>query len=134
MKSSNCISVALFLILFTCSLPRLGLSEDNFCSRTANYKFYTSCSDCVLNKNMGCPLGSKKLTSGSGLSDCTYIGVQTGSLGNVIMSGCRHQCHRQTTMKRCCEGYWGPQCLGMFKTFLNTIHRSSLVTIYVTVL
>ncbi|XP_062239185.1 stabilin-2 isoform X1 [Platichthys flesus] len=57
---------------------------------------------------MSCPSRFKQ-TPRSVAQDCRYY-VRTASL-KLPISGCSFECYQQVELKRCCPGYWGPDCV-----------------------
>lgn len=69
------------------------------CDLTRRIRFAWSCRLCPF-QIPTCPSGSTRI--GIQINSCWFI---TG-----IVLGCRAICERTTTVKRCCSGFWGPDC------------------------
>ena len=102
--------VLLATLVVSCASQTL---DDRFCNETIKTPFKTSCRSCSMNKYIACPDGSTKLTSGQGEADC-IITVQLMKKYVLKLTGCRHTCERTAVIASCCQGYWGPDCRGMF--------------------
>ena len=83
--------------------------DSRFCYKTSTHTIKTDCTSCTLNRRIYCPLGYKKNTYGSGLSDCNYI-IKVRSR-SILLQGCRHICQKQRQIPECCKGYWGNSCI-----------------------
>ncbi|XP_054623431.1 stabilin-2 isoform X2 [Dunckerocampus dactyliophorus] len=105
-------------------------SQQNWCSNSTVLRTRTSCHSCSLTAILPCPSGYKK-TPGSTVQDCQvcvcvcvcvrvcacvcvcvpvrryYIRSATLKLS---ITGCSFECYKEAELKRCCPGYWGPDC------------------------
>ncbi|KAL3851812.1 hypothetical protein ACJMK2_015517 [Sinanodonta woodiana] len=79
-------------------------------NETLTARFKTSCIACSQNYYTRCP-AAMKLTSGRGLSDCTYFQEVTFPRPEFArLSGCRHVCEKAIEIQHCCPGRWGKYC------------------------
>ncbi|XP_064631848.1 stabilin-2-like [Lineus longissimus] len=106
----GCSACVVFLILsfmtgFNCDSP---IPLEKYCNKSVSSKFYTTCKPCPANQNTNCPYGTTKLTTGVGLSGCSYLLILMGH--KMMLKGCRHQCVRHSQLRVCCPGFWGFAC------------------------
>ncbi|XP_066561323.1 stabilin-2 isoform X2 [Amia ocellicauda] len=101
-----------FLLWHDCFSEVAG--PKNTCDKKAVVTTRTECRSCALNAKVNCPDGYKKMTIGSGNSDCRYL----YPLRNYSLSlpGCSHACFKEVLQPECCPGYWGPDCIECPKT------------------
>ncbi|KAI3366323.1 hypothetical protein L3Q82_000431 [Scortum barcoo] len=80
----------------------------NFCSNSTVLKTRTACHSCSISMLMPCRSGYKQ-TPRSTAQDCKYS-IRTPSM-TLSVSGCSFECYREVEVKRCCPGFWGPDCM-----------------------
>ncbi|NWY25822.1 STAB2 protein, partial [Pheucticus melanocephalus] len=80
------------------------------CDQKLLIRMKTKCVPCSLNLDTQCPAGYTKITNGTGTPDCRYyLETKTHTLS---FSGCRHRCVKEFKQPECCQGHWGPDCMG----------------------
>ncbi|XP_074644573.1 stabilin-2-like [Tubulanus polymorphus] len=95
-------------------------ASKRFCTKNVTKETFTSCVSCSTNRRVQCPAGSVRVSFGTGLAGCRY----QLKLGNnrIMMPGCRHKCRRDSTLRECCQGYWGLHCQECPGGALNQCH------------
>uniref|UniRef100_A0A8C3C9B0 Stabilin 2 n=1 Tax=Cairina moschata TaxID=8855 RepID=A0A8C3C9B0_CAIMO len=80
------------------------------CDQKLLIRMKTECVPCSLNLETQCPAGYTKITNGTGIPDCRYyLEIKTHTLS---FPGCRHACMKEFEQPECCQGHWGPDCMG----------------------
>ncbi|NXN38778.1 STAB2 protein, partial [Rhinoptilus africanus] len=80
------------------------------CDQKLLIRMKTECVPCSLNLKTPCPAGYTKTTNGTGIPDCRYyLEIKTHLLS---FPGCRHHCMKEFEQPECCQGHWGPDCMG----------------------
>ncbi|NXD08887.1 STAB2 protein, partial [Nothocercus nigrocapillus] len=80
------------------------------CDQKLLIRMKTECLPCSLNLETQCPAGYTKITNGTGIPDCRYyLEIKTHTLS---FPGCRHLCTKEFEQPECCQGHWGPDCMG----------------------
>ncbi|NXF49252.1 STAB2 protein, partial [Oceanites oceanicus] len=80
------------------------------CDQKLLIRMKTECVPCSLNLETQCPAGYTKITNGTGIPDCRYyLEIKTYTLS---FPGCRHHCMKEFEQPECCQGHWGPDCMG----------------------
>ncbi|NXX48430.1 STAB2 protein, partial [Tricholaema leucomelas] len=80
------------------------------CGQKLVIRMKTECVPCSLNLETQCPAGYTKVTNGTGIPDCRYyLEIKTHTLS---FPGCRHHCMKEFEHPECCQGHWGPDCVG----------------------
>uniref|UniRef100_A0A672US94 Stabilin 2 n=1 Tax=Strigops habroptila TaxID=2489341 RepID=A0A672US94_STRHB len=80
------------------------------CDQKLLIRMKTECVPCSLNLETQCPAGYTKITNGTGIPDCRYyLEIKTHTLS---FPGCRHHCIKEFEQPECCQGRWGPDCIG----------------------
>ncbi|NXO12019.1 STAB2 protein, partial [Oriolus oriolus] len=80
------------------------------CDQKLLIRIKTKCVPCSLNLDTQCPAGYTKITNGTGTPDCRYyLEVKAHTLS---FPGCRHHCVKEFEQPECCQGHWGPDCMG----------------------
>uniref|UniRef100_A0A3Q2DX06 EGF-like domain-containing protein n=1 Tax=Cyprinodon variegatus TaxID=28743 RepID=A0A3Q2DX06_CYPVA len=83
-----------------------------FCSNTTLLKTQMACHSCSISKCSGL----EQRTSWFGPTDplnypvCRYH-MKTSSGTDLTISGCSFECEKEVQVKRCCPGFWGPDCM-----------------------
>ncbi|XP_028673278.2 stabilin-2 [Erpetoichthys calabaricus] len=100
--------VILFLLELLCFMTLLA-ERQNRCDKIVTITTKTNCKSCILNNQISCPPGYRKLTKESGNKDCRYL----LSVNNISLSlpGCSHECAKDFLDPVCCFGYWGQDCM-----------------------
>ncbi|CAB1413291.1 unnamed protein product [Pleuronectes platessa] len=101
-------SLKLLLVSLMMMMMKTSAAAQNFCSNSTLLRTRTSCHSCSISLLMSCPSRFKQ-TPRSVAQDCRYY-VRTSSL-KLPISGCSFECYLQVELKRCCPGYWGPDCV-----------------------
>ncbi|XP_071400423.1 stabilin-2, partial [Centroberyx affinis] len=83
-------------------------SDQNYCSNTTVVRTRTKCHSCSISLLIPCPSGFKQSPGTIG-QDCKYY-IKTASL-KLAIKGCSFECYKEVEEKRCCPGYWGPDCI-----------------------
>ncbi|XP_072234103.1 stabilin-2 [Leuresthes tenuis] len=96
------------LMVMMNGMKTAAASEPNFCSNRTVLRTQTACHSCSISLLVPCPSGFKKSPK-STTTDCKY-NIKTASM-TLAISGCSFECYRELEMKRCCPGYWGPDCI-----------------------
>nr|XP_005303767.1 stabilin-2 [Chrysemys picta bellii] len=92
------------------SPPKPTDQVKNKCDQKMLITTKTECRSCSLNFEIRCPDGYSKMTNGSGIRGCRYyLEIRTYTLS---LPGCRHICMKEFQQPECCQGYWGPDCMG----------------------
>ncbi|NXP43420.1 STAB2 protein, partial [Heliornis fulica] len=80
------------------------------CHQKLLIQMKTECVPCSLNLETQCPAGYTRITNGTGIPNCRYyLEIKTHTLSFV---GCRHHCVKEFEHPECCQGRWGPDCMG----------------------
>ncbi|XP_029968953.1 stabilin-2 isoform X2 [Salarias fasciatus] len=96
------------LLLLMMMMAKTAASQKNFCSTSTVGRTRTPCHSCTISGLIPCPVGYRR-TPGSRASDCTFNPGMLVSLARNI-KGCSFECYRDMELKRCCPGFWGPDC------------------------
>ncbi|XP_078138357.1 stabilin-2-like [Centroberyx gerrardi] len=83
-------------------------SDQNYCSNTTVVRTRTACHSCSISLLIPCPSGFKQSPGTIG-QDCKYY-IKTVSL-KLAIKGCSFECYKEVEERRCCPGYWGPDCI-----------------------
>ncbi|KAM4711664.1 stabilin-2 [Anableps anableps] len=83
-------------------------SQQNFCSNSTVLRTQTACHSCSISLLVRCPAGFR-MTPGHLLSGCKYQ-IKTSD-SKLSITGCSFECYKEVEVKRCCPGYWGPDCM-----------------------
>lgn len=78
----------------------------NRCDKKNSEKVMGKCMDCLAARLVGCPEGSKPLSSLLSRR-CLYKHVLFNGIYTI---GCKMICVNSTIVRQCCAGYFGPQC------------------------
>ncbi|XP_015254887.1 PREDICTED: stabilin-2 [Cyprinodon variegatus] len=84
-------------------------SQQRFCSNTTLLKTQMACHSCSISKLFSCPSGFRR-TPGLLILGCKYH-MKTSSGTDLTISGCSFECEKEVQVKRCCPGFWGPDCM-----------------------
>ncbi|XP_076025570.1 LOW QUALITY PROTEIN: stabilin-2 [Genypterus blacodes] len=100
-------------VVTVCSLWLLQSSawataEQNFCSNMTTLRTRTACHSCSISQLIPCP-STFKQSPGSNAKDCKYY-IRTATL-QLAIGGCSFECYKEVEERRCCPGYWGPDCM-----------------------
>ncbi|XP_041935625.1 stabilin-2 [Alosa sapidissima] len=80
----------------------------NRCDKKKSELVTGKCMDCLAARIFGCPEGSKPLAFLSlERRRCLY---KNPLVGNFHTIGCKMTCINTTIVRKCCAGYFGPQC------------------------
>ncbi|KAM3858894.1 stabilin-2 [Diretmus argenteus] len=102
--------VLLALLLLKTDLQNTvsAASDQNFCSNATVIRTRTACHSCSISLLIPCPAGFKQSPK-TVAQDCKYY-IKTATL-KLAISGCSFECYKEVEEKRCCPGYWGPDCI-----------------------
>lgn len=95
----------------------LSLAETHdFCKmeRILTNRFETECVLCSKNSDTDCPRNATKLTTDNGHKNC-QLDLNMGNETDpriITTTGCSHICLENIPDPYCCDGYYGPNCLG----------------------
>lgn len=98
-----------FGFLSSCLAQRPGR-----CDQERETRRWSKCVECSVNRLRSCPSGYQKLTSGEGRQRCSFRAHFGFRFGFVKVRGCQHLCVKKIKIKECCDGFWGPDCQGIF--------------------
>ncbi|XP_069062191.1 stabilin-1 isoform X1 [Pleurodeles waltl] len=85
-----------------------SLATATQCLSKQKVNLTTACTSCAASHKVLCPVGSKKITQGAGVTGCRYT-VDMGGV-SLLLSGCSHTCEKMISLKECCPGRWGSAC------------------------
>ena len=91
-------------------------------------RFQTECVLCSKNSHIECPRNATKVTSENGLQTC-QLELNMGNETNpriIKMAGCSHTCLERIPEPYCCEGYYGPNCIGKQICRLTYVQRNNI--------